>query len=128
MQMDFDNAMDALIEAIKADYLDYTLRTQRNDGRERDAEGLCQINRDMIADFNDNITYKVGKKYAKIIKGDGGQRCVWGFVVATDDDKVFPKGTILKAAGWAAPARNHSRGNIMDGNGYTIQWTGPLYM
>jgi len=27
---------------------------------------------------------------------------------------------------WSAPARNHARGNVLDG-GYVVQWTGPLY-
>jgi hypothetical protein len=65
--------------------------------------------------------YPVGKKYNKITKQNGGS--VWGFVVACDDDKKFAKGAILKAAGWQAPARNFSRGNILEG-GYTVRWTG----
>jgi hypothetical protein len=34
---------------------------------------------------------------------------------------------LLKAAGYNAPARNRARGNIVEG-GYTVQWTGPLYL
>ena len=45
------------------------------------------------------------------------------FVVATDKDAKFKKGDILKAAGWAAPARNFARGNILEGS-YAINWTG----
>ena len=77
----------------------------------------------MIAEFNEKITYKVGTKYIKISAGGS----VWGFVVNTDNDKKFRKGDILKAAGYNAPARNAARGNILDG-GYTINWTGPLYL
>jgi len=55
------------------------------------------------------------------------QNSVWGFVVNVDDDKMFRKGDILKAAGYNAPARNKPRGNILDG-GYQIRWTGPLYL
>ena len=77
----------------------------------------------MIAEFNDELQYKVGNKYIKVIT----DRTVWGFIVNTENDKKFRKGDILKAAGWAAPARNAARGNIVDG-GYTIQWTGPLYL
>ena len=36
-------------------------------------------------------------------------------------------GDILLPAGWAAPARNHARGNILDGN-YEIAWTGACYI
>ena len=68
------------------------------------------------------------KKYIKIITGKhGGNRSVWGFIVNTDEDKKFKKGDLLKAAGWAAPARNSARGNILKG-GYVINWTGPLYL
>ena len=108
--------MTALIENIKNDYLNWTLI--------RRPDGLTEINKTMIAEFNEKLTYKTGSKYIKIYK-EGGS--VWGFVVNTDKDKKFKKGDILKAAGYAAPARNAARGNIVDG-GYTINWTGPLYL
>ena len=85
---------------------------------------MTEINKRMIAEFNEKITYKVGTKYIKVFT-EGGS--VWGFVVNTDNDKKFRKGDILKAAGYNAPARNAARGNILDG-GYTINWTGPLYL
>jgi hypothetical protein len=40
-----------------------------------------------------------------------------------EDMPKFKKGTILKAASWAAPAKNYGRGNILDGN-YDVRWTG----
>ena len=49
---------------------------------------------------------------------------MWGFVVNTDDDAKFIRGDILKAAGYASPARNFPRGNIVAG-GYKVCWTGP---
>ena len=114
------NEMIALIENIKEDYLNWTTRCG---GRE-----LSDINKTMIAEFNDGLTYKTGSKYIKVItRSAGGGGSVWGFVVNTDNDKKFKKGDILKAAGWAAPARNAARGNIVDG-GYVINWTGPLYL
>tara|TARA_B110001454_G_C12676515_1_gene416093 strand:+ start:65 stop:403 length:339 start_codon:yes stop_codon:yes gene_type:complete len=110
------NEMTALIENIKEDYFAWTTRCAKGE--------LSDINKTMIAEFNENIIYKTGSKYIKVINKGGG---VWGFVVNTDNDKKFKKGDILKAAGWAAPARNKARGNIVDG-GYTIEWTGPLYI
>lgn len=74
-----------------------------------------------------SITAEIGSKYIKIISSKGTQRSVWGFIVNTTTDKKFKYGDILRAAGWAAPARNKPRGNIIDG-GYKINWTGPNYL
>ena len=116
-----NNEMNILIENIKKDYFDWTAgcAAARVTGHI-----LSDINKKMIAEFNEKITYKTGSKYIKVFS-EGGS--VWGFVVNTDNDKKFRKGDILKAAGYAAPARNAARGNIVDG-GYTIRWTGPLYL
>jgi hypothetical protein len=75
------------------------------------------------------VTYKAGRKFVKIIITDanGGDRSVWGFINLTHDK--FKTGDVLKAAGWAAPALNHARGNIVDG--YSIdarRMYGPNYM
>ena len=77
----------------------------------------------MNADYADTYDIRYGKKYIKIVCDNS----VAAFVVGVDNDKVFKKGDILKPAGWAAPARNAARGNILDGN-YPINWTGPLYL
>lgn len=112
-----NEAITTLIENIKNDYYNWTYNFAKGE--------LSEINKEMIERFNDGLCYKEGNKYIKIMKENGG--CVWGFVVNTDDDKKFKKGDILKAAGYNAPARNAPRGNILDG-GYTIRWTGPLYL
>ena len=108
-----NNEMATLIESIKADYLAW----------QGDRAGvLTDINKKMIAEFDEGLSYKTGSKYIKITRERGG---VWGFVVNTDNDKKFMKGDILKAAGYAAPARNFARGNILAG-GYTVRWTGAM--
>ena len=69
-------------------------------------------------DFRKNFIVKVGKKYIKIgRKSDYNDKMgqVWAFVVNTDDDKLFKRGDVLKAAGFNAPARNAPRGNVLDG-------------
>ena len=104
-----NEALNNLIETIKFDYANYSDRTS-------------EVRQRMIEDFNKNISFKIGKKYTKIITGGS----VWGFIVNNDEGK-FRKGDILKAASWAAPAKNHARGNILDG-GYSIAWTGPHYI
>ena len=87
-----------------------------------------EITAKMRLEFATGIEVLYGSKYIKIVTGKhGGQRTVWGFIVNTDEDKKFKKGDLLKAAGWAAPARNAARGNILKGE-YVINWTGPLYL
>ena len=116
--------VDAGLTKMKTAMIDdYVNWHTRNANRE-----LSDINKTMIAEFNDGLTYKTGSKYIKVItRSAGGGGSVWGFDVNTDKDKKFKKGDILKAAGWAAPARNAARGYILDG-GYPINWTGPLYL
>ena len=109
MKTDMIVEMTDLLENIKADYMF------------KDSTEDVQVR--MTKEFNDNLSYSIGSKYIKVTT----ERSVWGFVVNTDKDKKFKKGDILKAAGWNAPARNASRGNIVEG-GYTIRWTGPLYL
>ena len=109
-----NEAIQTLLENIKEDYLRWT---SRNYTRE-----LTDINKSMIADFNEGLHYEEGRKYIKVISNNS----VWGFIM-TADDKKFKAGDIPKAAGWAAPARNAARGNIFDDQ-YTSQWTGPLYL
>ena len=110
-----NNEMNTLIENIKADYFNWTTRCAGAKG----LDALTEINERMIAEFNEGITYKAGSKYIKVVTNN----TVWGFVVNTDNDKKFKKGDILKAAGYAAPARNFARGNILEG-GYISRWTG----
>jgi hypothetical protein len=89
--------------------------------------GSAELNDARSIEFREGLRVEEGRKYFKIIKRLGNQDCVWGFVVAVDNDKKFRKGDILMAAGYNAPARNSARGNILDG-GYTVRWTGPLYL
>jgi len=77
----------------------------------------------MNEEYVNSFEVKCGSKYIKILSGSS----VTAFIVGTDKDKKFKLGDILKPAGWAAPARNKARGNILDG-GYSINWTGPLYL
>ena len=83
----------------------------------------------MREEYAEGIRFTEGKKYIKVTKGHavGDQVSVWGFIVNTDGDKKFRKGDILRAAGWATPARNKARGNVFDTN-YSIRWTGPSYL
>ena len=109
MNTEMTAEMTDLLENIRSDY---SFKERTDD-----------IAVSMTKEFNDNLSYTVGSKYIKVMT----KSSVWGFVVNTDNDKKFKKGDILKPAGYNAPARNKPRGNIVDG-GYTVRWTGPLYL
>ncbi len=113
-----ENQIQNLIDVIKADYACWGIWT--DDG----------IKERMIDSFNSGLGFKVGKKYIKILVGNGGypMSSVWGFVVNVDNDPKFKKGDILYPAGWAGPARNQARGNVIEGNFNWVQWTGPAYL
>ena len=114
--MNMTVAIENLISAIHADYVAYS----------GDLSSLPEARRahrmKMIEDFKKDLSAKEGKKYIKIIKDNS----VWGFIVNTTDDKMFRYGDILKAASWAAPARNGARGNVFED--YSVAWTGPNYL
>ena len=109
MDNQFDSALNDLHRAIVDDYAR---------GSDRDPK--------RIVEFAEGISFEEGRKYIKVVKKLGQQSMVWGFIVKGDDDRVFEKGDILKAASWAAPARNAARGNIFED--YDIRWTGPHYL
>jgi len=113
--LDLDKGIESMLDIAKSDYVNWTTKGG--------AKELSDINKRMIAEFNDGFVVKKGSKYAKILNR---HQC-WGFVVATDTDKKFKIGDILMAAGYNAPARNAARGNVLEG-GYDIRWTGPLYL
>ena len=76
----------------------------------------------MKEEFANSWVVKEGPKYIKIIR----KGSVHAFIVKKDF-KHFKSGDVLKPAGWAAPALNSPRGNVLKGN-YPMQWTGPLYL
>tara|TARA_B110000444_G_scaffold70180_1_gene65978 strand:- start:381 stop:743 length:363 start_codon:yes stop_codon:yes gene_type:complete len=83
---------------------------------------LSHYCKEKLENFESQTTVREGKKYIKVIY----DRSVFAFIVK-EDFKHFKSGDVLKPAGWAAPALNQARGNVLMGN-YPIQWTGPLYL
>jgi len=106
-----EDGVDTLMEAMVDDYTGFMPPDNK-------------VKNEMNAKFKDGLSFTVGSKYIKIFSEGGG---VSAFIVKTENDKKFKCGDILKAASYAAPARNAARGNILDG-GYPINWTGPLYL
>ena len=118
-EMIMNEAIMNLVERIKADYLDWTQRCADARGGE-----LTEINKRMIEEFNEKVDIAEGRKYIRVFQGGS----VWGFIVATNNDKQFNYGDILMAAGYNAPARNKARGNVFDLENLRVQWTGANYL
>lgn len=117
MNYEMTNAIYELLNTIKQDYYRFITRNGTQEPTE--------INKRMIDEFNAQLGFDVGRKYIKITQNNGGS--AWGFVML-EDDKKFKAGDILKAAGWATPARNKARGNVLVQNFNWVQWTGPAYL
>ena len=109
---DIDSGIAAYIDFMVADYASWSSRSI--------SEERAKAN---VEEFKASFSVRIGKKYSKIIANSS----VKAFVVNSDDDKMFKKGDILKAAGFAAPARNSARGNVLTGV-FSGSWTGPAYL
>jgi len=111
-----NEAIQNLVERMIEDYNQWTYRAAKGE--------LTEINKRMMKDYADKVEVKAGRKYIKIIQNNA----VWGFIVATEDDKQFNYGDILMAAGYNAPARNKARGNVFELENLRVQWTGANYL
>ena len=110
--------VEELLEAMKEDYSRWQNQSGIDDER-------VAIRQQMEVEYNDGLHTVNGSKYIKVISSTRGSSSVCAFVVNTDSDKKFKFGDILKPAGWAAPARNFARGNVLDGTGFdNARWTG----
>jgi hypothetical protein len=84
------------------------------------------IREEMTDNYCNGLKVEENRRYWKITGSNGGgsQVSVKGFIVKAGDKK-FQEGDMLKPAGWAAPARNFARGNVLDGRGVNeVRWTG----
>ena len=109
-----DEGIKFLMAGAKADYVQMSTSYGKKE--------LTGYSLEQTSLWDSKTKVMPGKKYIKIVQENG----VFCFIVK-EDFKHFVKGDILKAAGWAAPALNSPRGNVLKGN-YPIQWTGPLYL
>jgi len=118
----FENAIAKYLEAIVADYKEFSLLRESLRANRAEAE----IRSQMIEKFEKGINVVYGNKYAKVTTAIGdGQATVHSFVVLKENAK-FKSGDILMAASWASPAKNKARGNIF--GAYKTKWTGTEYL
>ena len=114
-------AIEKVLETMREDYIRWS-----NASRVRGPDDYDKIKYEMIVNYCNGLEVEENRRYWKITStnGSGTQRSVSGFI-AKAGDKKFREGDMLKAAGWAAPARNFARGNVLDGTGVdSVRWTG----
>ena len=113
------NEIEKVLEAMRNDYKRWSDMCARHDSASH-----SKIKDEMTEDYCNGLRVEENRRYWKITSGRQNQRSVSGFIVKAGDKK-FQEGDMLKAAGWAAPARNFSRGNVLDGRGVNeVRWTG----
>ena len=110
--------IENVLEAMREDYKRWSSACASHD-----SAAHSRIKTEMEEDYCNGLEVSEGSRYWKITSGRRNQRSVSGFIVKAGDKK-FREGDMLKPAGWAAPARNFARGNVLDGDLHGARWTG----
>ena len=117
LRENIEAGVEAMMEHMRDDYIEWSGRCARHDEA---SHSKSEIRSKMEEEYADELSYTTGSKYIKVTS----KNSVSAFVVNTTTDKKFSFGDILKPAGWAAPARNFARGNVLDRTFNHVSWTG----
>ena len=120
------NEIEKVLETMREDYKRWSMMTRTVHQNVEEFNRAIDIREEMTEEYCNGLEVTEGSRYWKIVStnGSGTQRSVSGFIVKAGDKK-FLEGDMLKPAGWAAPARNFARGNVLDGYKVDeVRWTG----
>ena len=118
--------IEKVLEAMREDYKRWSMMTRTVHQNVEEFNRAIDIREKMTEEYCNGLEVTEGSRYWKITgtSGSGNSRSVKGFICKAGDKK-FLEGDMLKPAGWAAPARNFARGNVLDGRGINeVRWTG----
>jgi hypothetical protein len=118
--------IEKVLEAMREDYKRWSMMTRTVHQNVEEFNRAIDIREEMTENYCKGLRVEENRRYWKIIGSNGGgsSTSVKGFIVKAGDKK-FREGDMLKPAGWAAPARNFARGNVLDGTGVNnVRWTG----
>ena len=124
MSMEVNEGMTNLLSHMKEDYHKWSMMGRTVHQNTDDFIREIEIREEMEADYGDGLGYELHTKYIKVTSSKHGSCSVCAFVVATENDKKFRFGDILKPAGWRGPTRNFARGNILENDFRGVRWTG----
>ena len=111
---------DTMVDAVHK-YMDHIKDTYADWNLTHASDDVRAYREEMIAEWNNNVHFKVGSKYIGIWTGNS----IHSFIVNVTNDKKFAYGDVLKPATWKAPTRNFERGNVFKkGSVAGIAWFG----
>ena len=124
MSMEVNEGMTNLLSHMKEDYHNWSMTGRTVHSNTADFIRESEIRERMEEEYGTGLGYEVNTKYIKVTSSKHGSCSVCAFVVATENDKKFRFGDILKPAGWRGPTRNFARGNILENDFHGLRWTG----
>lgn len=108
---DMDLALTEYMDRIQVSYNEFRGKTE---------DWLKSINSGSVPQRDQlNITFVRGSKFFKCVVNGSAH----SFICRKAHDQ-WCVGDVLKAASWAAPAKNFARGNVLAQNYDTLSWTG----